>query len=149
MRAAAARLWARLGRRGTDLLIFGALELIYGWGIVSDPRYGVVRGVGVLTAVAPMTLWGALWMASGIIAIALATHPPFLRDSWGYAALFGPMGLWACANFGAWITGDFRQAYTSAATWGLLALHLLLSNRRPELLHLRPDIHLGGTRGGA
>lgn len=150
MRAAAVWLRSRLGRRGTDLAVFGVLELVYGWGIVSNPRYGVVRGVGVLNTWAPMTVWGAVWMLCGAAALVLAAHPAHLpSDSWGYCALLLPTGLWAGANLTAQALGQFNQAYTSATTWGLLFLHLWLCNRRPEVAVAPLVIPAGGARGGS
>lgn len=145
MAAAATRWRPALGRRGTELLLFGLLELVYGWGIATDPRYGVVRGVGVLRSLAPMTWWGVLWMLCAAVALVLAIHPPKLRDSWGFAALYVPTAFWGAGNAVGWIDGDFPQAYTSAATWLTLTLILVLSERWPE----PPPRIPGGERGRA
>ncbi|WP_148003651.1 hypothetical protein [Streptomyces sp. adm13(2018)] len=130
---AAELLRARLGRRGSVLLGFGVLELLYGLGLVLDPRFGIVRGVGVLTHVAPMAVWGGLWMACGLCALAMAWEVRATRDTWGYAAAILPPIGWAGANLIAWLTGSFAQAWTSAVTWGCLAYVIRRVNGWPEV----------------
>lgn len=136
LRAAARRLRKRLGRRGRILLAFGGMQVLYGYGIASDPRYGVVRGVGVLTHMwglrVPMSVWGGVWMVCGTIAMAMAWEIRASRDTWGYAALTLPMLLWSGANFVAWATQEYPQAWTSVATWGAFVYIAMLINRWPE-----------------
>jgi hypothetical protein len=117
------------------------METLYGIGIVADPRYGVVRGVGVLTHWLSMPWWGALWMICGVIGITMAFEPRPRWDRWGFAAETLPMSLWSAANFVAWMSGDFDQAWTSVCTWGLLVAVLRIINRWPEY-----DLR-GGERG--
>lgn len=132
IRAAARRLRKRLGRRGRILLAFGGMQILYGWGIARDPRYGVVRGVGVLTHLLPMPVWGFLWMACGTVAVAMAWEIRSSRDTWGYAALTFPMLVWSGANLVAWATQEYPQAWTSVATWGAFVYIAMMINRWPE-----------------
>jgi hypothetical protein len=141
MGAAARRLTKRLGRRGSILLAFGIMETLYGWGIATDPRYGIVRGVGVLTHMLPMPWWGSLWMLCGVVAIALSFEPRPRWDRWGYAGATVPMTLWSLANLVAWLSGEFGQAWTSFCTWGAFVYILMRINRWPEY-SIR-----GGTNG--
>ncbi|MFK0182288.1 hypothetical protein ACIQVR_40760 [Streptomyces xanthochromogenes] len=135
---AARRLSKRLGRRGSILLAFGTMETFYGWGIATDPRYGVVRGVGVLTRMLPMPWWGALWMICGVTAMAMAFEPKPRWDRWGFAAATLPMSLWSGSNFVAWASGQFGQAWTSVITWGVFVFVLIRINGWSEY----------GMRGG-
>lgn len=140
--AAARRLRKRLGRRGRILLAFGLMQVLYGYGIATDPRYGVVRGVGVLTRMLPMSAWGGLWMACGAVAVVMAWEIRSSRDSWGYAALTLPMSLWSGANFVAWVSREYPQAWTSVCTWGAFVYIAMAINRWPEY-SLRRGQHRG------
>ncbi|GHB55342.1 hypothetical protein GCM10010331_48960 [Streptomyces xanthochromogenes] len=135
---AARRLSKRLGRRGSILAAFGIFESFYGFGAATDPRYGVVRGVGVLTNLLPMEWWGALWMVAGFLALVFAFEPRPRWDRWGFAAATLPMSLWSGANFVAWISGSFSQAWTSGVTWGVFVYIAIRINGWPEY----------GLRGG-
>jgi hypothetical protein len=132
IRAAARRLRKRLGRRGRILLAFGVMQILYGYGIAADPRYGVVRGVGVLTRLLPMWAWGGLWIACGAIAVVMAWEIRSSRDTWGYGALTLPMSLWSGANFVAWVSNSYPQAWTSVCTWGAFVYIAAVINRWPE-----------------
>jgi hypothetical protein len=139
MRAVAGpRARPRLDLRGDLLLIFSALEIAYGTGNILDARFGVVRGVGVLTHWLPMTFWGSLWIVAGTVGITTALLRPGL-DRVGYAALMGPLLLWSTATAAAFLTGDYPQAWTSTTTWGLMAVALFQINRRCQ--------HARGRRG--
>ncbi|MYR84100.1 hypothetical protein GTY41_03855 [Streptomyces sp. SID685] len=129
---AARRIQKRLGRRGSILAGIGTMELVYGLQVVIDPRYGVVRGVGVLTHLRPMPWWGVLWMLCGAAALVLAFEPKPKWDRWGFAAAWVPMEIWSLANLVAWLSGDFHQAWTSAVTWGVWAYIVTAINRWPE-----------------
>lgn len=136
--SAARWLAKRLGRRGRVLILFGGMEALYGLSIATDPRYGVVRGVGVLTHMLPMPWWGGVWMLCGVIAVALAFEPRPRLDRWGFAAATLPMSLWSGANLVAYVSGEFGQAWTSVCTWGCFVGVLIIVNRWPEY----------GMRGG-
>lgn len=132
MPAAVRRISKRLGRRGRILLAFGTMQVLYGVSIVSDPRYGVVRGVGVLTHMRPMSFWGAIWITCGAIALAMAWQIRSSRDTWGYGAVTVPMALWSGANFIAWVSSAYPQAWTSVITWGAFVYIAGTVNRWPE-----------------
>lgn len=138
--SAARWLRKRLGRRGSILLAFGVMETLYGWGVASDPRYGVVRGVGVLTHMLPMTWWGGVWILCGLAASALAFEPRPRWDRLGFGAATLPMSLWSAANFVAWATREFPQAWTSTVTWGAFVYVLIRVNRWPEY-QVKGDAH--------
>ncbi|MFC8171219.1 hypothetical protein [Streptomyces sp. NPDC057325] len=131
--AAAALLRTRLGRRGSVLLAFGVMELLYGLGLLLDPRFGIVRGVGVLTHVAPMWVWGGLWMLCGALALIMAWDVRATRDTWGYAAAVLPPLGWCGAHLVAWLTGSYPQAWTSAVTWACIAVVIRRVNGWPEV----------------
>ncbi|WP_055588547.1 hypothetical protein [Peterkaempfera griseoplana] len=112
MRAAAARLRARLGWRGASLLVCGVPWVVYGVGLLTTPRVGVSRAAGAITSVVSLCTWGWIWMLCGLLAIAAALLRPG-RDVWGFAAAAGPPLIWALAYITAGATGDYRQAWAS------------------------------------
>lgn len=134
----------RLGRRCSVLLGIGAMEVVYGLGVAIDPRYGIVRGVSVLTHWLPMAYWGSLWMICGTLALVLAFEPRSGWSRYGFAAATLPMTLWSAANLVAWLTGEFGQAWTSFFTWGVWAVIVTAINRWPEY-----NIMRGGSSYGA
>lgn len=129
---AAHALSKRLGRRGHVLAGIGAVELVYGLQVAIDPRYGVARGVGVLTHWLPMAFWGSAWMLCGLVAVVLAFEPRPRWDRWGFAASTFPMMIWSGANLIAWLSGAYGQAWTSFVTWGVWAYIITKINRWPE-----------------
>lgn len=135
------RTWARVGPRGSILLALGWIQVTYGYQLITQPRYGIVRGVWVLTSLAPMTFWGGLWVATGVVGVFMSVETKIENDTFGYGAIFVPYALWAAANVYAFVTGSYPQAYTSAVTWGLLAAVTLMINR------WLGAARRGGTRG--
>jgi hypothetical protein len=129
VRTAGLRACRRIGPRGAVLLAIGWQQITYGYQIITDPRYGVVRGVGVLRNLAPMSYWGGLWVVAGLIAVAMSMERRAIRDAVGYGATFVPYFLWSVANLYASISGDYPQAYPSAAAWGTYAVITIMINR--------------------
>ncbi|WP_432051273.1 hypothetical protein [Streptomyces xiamenensis] len=132
MRAVACRAGARLGRRGAYLLVAGVGWLLYGVGVIQDPRAGTVRAAVVLSEAAPLSWWGCLWITCGAIAIVTAWSRCPLRQTAGYAAAMLPPLLWATAYAAAWLLGEYPRAWTGAATWAGAAAKLLIVAGWPE-----------------
>ncbi|MFB7285424.1 hypothetical protein [Actinacidiphila glaucinigra] len=137
MRAAAARAGQRLGYRGIALLIAGVGWINYGLGLLNDPRFGVVRGVGALTRIAPLHVWAWVWLLSGLACCGAAVLRAG-RDWWGWVAAAGMPAVWAFAYTSARALGEFPQGWYSGITWGvtpgLLAV-LAAATRRLVMLH--------------
>ncbi|WP_202236540.1 hypothetical protein [Actinacidiphila reveromycinica] len=122
----------RLGYRGAALLICGAGWTTYGAGLLADPRFGITRGVTALTHIAPMCVWGWVWVASGVLCAAAAPLPS-RRDWWGWAMASAMPAVWAVAYTTARALGTLAQGWYSGVTWavfpGLLAI-LAVATRR-------------------
>lgn len=125
------RLDERLGRRGSYLACAGSAWTLYGLGTIITPRPGTVRGMLLLRNIAPLELWGCVWVVCGLIAIGFAFTPTG-RDRWGFVAAVCPTILWAGAYVAAMISGDFPSAWVSAATWMFAALRLIVVSGWPE-----------------
>lgn len=116
MSAAGAWYRRRVGLRGTALWATGAGWIAYGIGIITDPRYGVQRGVQVLTSICPLPWWGLLWILCGLTAAVTSVRRPG-RDVVGFAGAALPPMTWAGAYVLAWATGNYPQAWTSVPAW--------------------------------
>lgn len=126
MLRAARRAAERLGRRGAYLAIAGAGWLLYGTGIVLDPREGTVRAAAVLRHVAPLEVWGWAWVLCAAIALGTAWSRCPERQAVGYAAATAPPLLWASGYAAAWALGEHPQAWAGAATWAAAALQMMI-----------------------
>ncbi|MFF6931478.1 hypothetical protein ACFY9D_35150, partial [Streptomyces californicus] len=109
------RLDNRLGRRGAYLACAGMAWTMLGLSFMTEPSPNTVRGMVLLRQIAPMWVWGALWVVCGLTAIAFALARTG-RDRYGFAAAVLPTLLWSCAYIGAIIDGDFPSAWVNAAT---------------------------------
>jgi hypothetical protein len=149
MRAAVSHAGRRLGYRGAALLVCGAGWITYGAGLLADPRYGTVRGVDALTHIAPISTWGWVWLASGVLCVAAAPCRA-RQDWWGWLAASGMPAAWAVAYTSARALGTLSQGWYAGATWavfpGLLAI-LAAATRRVWSL-TREVAHLRAQKGG-
>ncbi|MEU2316011.1 hypothetical protein [Streptomyces albidoflavus] len=116
MPSLARRAARRLGYRGAALLICGTGWINWGLSLLSDPRYGTVRGAAALTELAPMPVWAWVWIGSGIASCAAAVLPS-RRDWWGWIAATAMPVVWAAAYTSARALGEFPQGLGSGLTW--------------------------------
>lgn len=108
MRAAAQRMSRRWGRRGPFLLFLGAGEVFFGVGVIANPPSE--KGLGLITAAAPLHCWAWLWILAGVVTFCSA-FVQFGRDGWGFLAASVPPALWAFAY--GW--GTVTDAYPRGA----------------------------------
>lgn len=107
MCAAARRLRARLGRRGTALVLLGTGKVCFGLGYALQPDPDP-RGLRLLTGITDLRCWSAVWIICGTITFASA----FLRigrDRWGFIAGLVPPFVWGCAYLWGAATGDYPR----------------------------------------
>ncbi|MFX4294113.1 hypothetical protein [Streptomyces bohaiensis] len=107
----------RLGRRGAYLLVTGITWTLYGIGVIIDPRVGTMRAAVVLRDAAPLQVWGAVWVAGGVVAAASAWAACPRWRALGFGAAMLPPLLWSLAFAWAWATGEYPRAWTGAAVW--------------------------------
>lgn len=124
MVAAPARWRRRLGWRGTALLACGIPWIVYGVGLLTTSRPGLVRAASAITGLLAIPGWGIVWVACGVLASVAAVLRPG-RDMWGFAVAAAPPMIWTLAYVAAAITGSYREAWASVPL--LLAPVLLLA----------------------
>lgn len=86
-----------MGRRGVFLLSKGILYTCYGWILVALPRLEI-GAFALLRHIAPMEIWGWIWMVVGALVILVAFVPmAFSHDlePFAFAALMALPTLWA------------------------------------------------------
>ena len=136
MRAALDRFRRRLGWRGTALLCCGIPWIVYGVGLMTTPRDGLIRAAAVITTVMDLPCWGVGWVLCGVLACVAALRRPG-RDLWGFGAAAAPPLIWALAYAAAGLTGHYQQAWASipllAAPVLLLAVTAVMTGRRRRI----------------
>jgi hypothetical protein len=113
---------ARLGRRGTALLFFTLVDIIYGFGLLTAPR-PLVPFYAWMNDIMPLLLWAYVWWLVAAICLiyAFRIHDTAafmsavaLKVAWGMTALFG------------WMAGAIDRGYLSAVIWLAFAAFVFL-----------------------
>lgn len=70
--------------------------------------------------VMPLSSWGYVWIAVGILAMVSSRWPP-ASETWGYAALSGLASLWSGVYLFGVIDGASGQSISGFFVWALVA----------------------------
>jgi len=117
MRAAVRRLSARLGRRGTALVILGLAKICFGLGYALQPEPRPA-GLGLLTRVADIRCWSWVWIVCGAITFACAWLRVG-RDWLGFFAALVPPFVWGFAFLWGAATGEYPRGLAVAAWYAI------------------------------
>lgn len=123
-RRVARRLGRALGRRGAILLSYGTVWSLYGFAQITSPQPDQ-RGLAPLLEVWPLTVWGCMWVATGLAAIVSAWLPQGF-DWVGFLALPAMVLPWMGSYLAAWLTGEFPRGWVAALVWGVIAVPVLV-----------------------
>ncbi|SCF42631.1 hypothetical protein GA0070563_112106 [Micromonospora carbonacea] len=128
MGRAVARLHHKVGRRGTALLVFAALDVAYGLRLASaspdaQPFYAWLHGI------LPLWPWAVLWIA---IAVVCALGSVRNCDRVAFTAAIGIKVLWFSLYLSGWVLGDVPDGWVSAVVWGSFAMCVWLIAGWPE-----------------
>lgn len=113
-----------LGRRGAILLSYGTVWALYGYAQITTPQPDQ-RGLAPLLEQIPLTVWGWMWVATGLVAIVSAWMPQG-RDWPAFLALPLIVLPWIYSYLAAWITGEFPRGWVAAIVWGVIAVPVLV-----------------------
>lgn len=105
----------RVGRRGSGLLFFAVLDLIFAYSLLYPDK--VTRhgpSFVFYRSLAPMWVWAAVWAAVGLVCLWYA----FTRcDQLGFTAAISLKVGWGLLHLGGWLIGDLERGYVAAAIW--------------------------------
>lgn len=134
MKDLGARAYARLGRRGLFMLLLGAVQVIYGAGLLAAAGTrparlhwwpGSVSEPGGL----PLGAWGILWCAIGGLCLSAAWTT---ADRIGYAAAVLLNTGWAALAVQRWLATGEAGAWAPAAIYTGIAVGVFLVSGWPE-----------------
>lgn len=133
-RATPGRLRRRIGRRGAALLVFAFIDVVLGWSLIDPTTQAQTAALPVYRAtveVAPLTVWGCLWILVGLACMAQA---PARFDGIGFGVAIGIKVVWAGCFVASWLVFDAPRGWLGAATWAVIAALVYLIARWPEPL---------------
>jgi hypothetical protein len=123
-RPALQRLARALGRRGAILLSYGTVWALYGYAQITSPQPDQ-RGLAPLLERVPLAVWGWMWVATGLVAVASAWMPQG-RDWVGFLSLPAMVLPWMGSYLAAWLTGEFPRGWVASLVWGAIAVPVLV-----------------------
>lgn len=125
----------RIGRRGTALLFFAFLDSVYAYGLYHPaPEYRRTSSVLFLEAIAPLQLWGTLWLIAGILCLINAFR---INDRIGFAGAIAVKVLWGLLFLAGALVVHLDRAYISATLWLCMAGWIAIIASWPEPIYSR------------
>lgn len=130
MRRAANDLRQRVGHRGSALMFFAALDLVYCASLL-DPPMAERRSAALtwLASVLPLWVWGTAW---GVVGVVCLWHAFRRRDQVAFAAAIGIKVMWALVSLAGWLVGGVNRGYVSATVWLAFAGFVAIIASWPE-----------------
>jgi hypothetical protein len=113
---------ARIGRRGSALLFFAVLDLVWCYGLLTLPR-PLSPVYAWMQHILPLWAWAGCWGAVALICIVCA----FLtRDTPAFVAAISIKVGWGLLSFFGWLSGAVDRGYVSAVIWLAFAAFVFL-----------------------
>lgn len=122
----------RVGRRGAALLVFAAIDYVIGWSLLDAELRAQTQAVPVYRAlldVAPLAVWGWLWLT---VAVACTAQAAMRNDAVAYALATGIKAVWAGGMLVSWVFFHAARGWLSASLWGVIAALVVVINGWPE-----------------
>jgi hypothetical protein len=126
LRARAASLARRLGRRGAFLCFLAVLDFSYGYALLSLSVPALRASPDLLL---PVHAWGWIWVAAGAVCLSGA---PLRRDWPQYAVAVALKAAWAAVYADVWIVQHSVNSWVSVVVWASFALTVLVVASWPE-----------------
>lgn len=115
------RIARHIGRRGGFLAAFGIVYVLVGFNLTQRIPQSQADAYKLATALAPIWVYGLLWIACGATALLVAVWHQVGRYGAGFAALTLSASLWSVVWAAAWIHGDATRGYQGAVIYGAFA----------------------------
>lgn len=110
-----------IGRRGAFLLLFAVVYGGIGVAYLSFPLPAPTRGsLRMVLAVAPIAVWGWVWIASAAVAVICAFGDSPRKDRWGFGAMSVMSAVWSANYVYAGITSAGGLTFARGAVGALL-----------------------------
>lgn len=122
----------RIGRRGASLMIFGVVDIAYGWSLL-DPlsRASALESLSyrLLFLWIPAGAWAALWLGVAAVCFIQACC---VEDRAAFGCAIGIKVMWALGLYGSWVVYDAPRAWSAAVVWIVLACLVSIISGWPE-----------------
>jgi hypothetical protein len=109
-------------RHSLILTVGGFLYVLIGFLYVrSPPSPGRELALKIVLQVAPIQVWGCVFIVSGILSMLSSRWPPF-SEKWGYMVLTGMSSGWSATYLmGVLFFGSPTVGFSQALVWAILA----------------------------
>lgn len=117
------RLRARLGRRGTVLVLLGLGKICYGVGVAATPPPST--GLDLLLRYAPIRWWALVWIVAGVV-VFVSAWARIGRDRFGFVAALVPPLVWGVAYGTAAAEGVYPRGWFVAGWYATSHIGVIL-----------------------
>ncbi|GHH57871.1 hypothetical protein [Streptomyces candidus] len=124
LRLTARHVQARVGRRGTALMILGTAKVCFGLGYALQPVPDPI-GLGLLTRLADIRCWSSVWIICGTVTFGCAWLRVG-RDWGGFVAALIPPFVWGGAFLWGALSGEYARGLAFAAWYAIGHVGLIL-----------------------
>ncbi len=120
----------RVGRRGTALLFFALLDVVYAISL-ANPVEEVRRSKTLVFVqqIMPLYAWSMLWLVVGIVC---AIGAFMQKDRWAFTAAMFLKVLWGTVFLLGWALYGLERGYVSAVIWLVFAGWIYVISTWPE-----------------
>ncbi len=128
-----------IGRRGTCLVFFAVLDLVYGLSLWRPaPAAAQAPATRLLAAIMPLSWWGALWFVVGVVCLVGAfVHR---ADRVAFAAAAGIKTLWGTVFLFGWIGAGLERGWVASVVWLAFAAFVMVLAGWPEPVTVTADL---------
>lgn len=121
---------ARVGRRGTILLILAFIDFAFGGSLIFPTAASRIAPAAVWRDhYAPTWMWGVAWMIVGAVLIVSAF---MTNDEVGYTAAISLKIAWSLTALASWFLGGVERGWLSAAVWLVVSAMVYVISGWPE-----------------
>lgn len=119
-----------IGRRGSALLFFALLDVIYAISLAFPPEFDRLSPTNrFVQTIAPLSAWAVLWFLTGMVCLVGAFTR---RDRWAYTAAMALKTLWGVTLLLGWLLLGLERGYVAAIIWLAMAGWVYIISTWPE-----------------
>lgn len=106
---------ARIGRRGSALLFFALLDLVFAASMVAIPPSAASSPTyAFLATLLPLWAWAIPWATVGAVCLVQAF---MAEDRLAFVAASGLKVGWGALHLAGWLLGEIPRGYVAAVIW--------------------------------